>query len=73
MSKRPFTEHHKFHAASQLASDALINAARALGGGIERHDTSLDDFEVQAGRVVDDMTKLLLRAFDRAASKSRGA
>lgn len=69
MSRRPFTEHYKFHTASRLASDALIDAADKLGLKIERHDTSLDDFEVQAGRVVDDMTKLLLRAWDRSQSK----
>lgn len=63
MPKASFTEHPKFMDASRAANEGLRRAAIDLG--IE--PAALDDFEKHCNRVVDDLTRLLLRAVDSSA------
>jgi hypothetical protein len=69
MTKPAFTEHPKFMKAGQAANDGLTAALHDLG----LDDADLFAFEVTANRLVDDMTKLLLRAYDAKQSKSKAA
>lgn len=63
-----------FLALSRLANDALDYAARhvpgvkgygLMGAGLE----ACEPFDVEAGRVVDDLTALLMRIADEEAKK----
>jgi isopenicillin N synthase-like dioxygenase len=66
MARKDFTEHPKFMDASHVANGALRIAATGLG----LEENAFDDFEASANRVVDDLTRLLLRAYDAKQSKS---
>lgn len=61
MARKAFTEHPDFIVASRAAHDALVAAAIGLNCA-----DKLDSFEAHAGRVVDEMTKLLLKARDKS-------
>lgn len=50
-------QHPRFVAANHAANDAVVRAAKDLGFSV----AELSAFDVQAGRVVDDLTALLLR------------
>jgi hypothetical protein len=63
--KKPFTEHPQFHPAGLAANDGLTMMLHRLG----LNDADLYDFDVTANRVVDDLTKLLLRAYDAKQKK----
>lgn len=60
MAKKAFTDHPQFNRVSKLVNDALANVAHQLDciDALHAYDTTTN-------RVVDDMTKLLLRAYDR--------
>lgn len=66
MARKAFTEHPKFMDAGSFANVALMDAAEAMG--LEASD--LNGFEEHANRVVDDLTRLLLRAYDAKQAKS---
>jgi hypothetical protein len=61
MAKPAFTQHPEFMRVAQIASDALKDAAASLDCESE---LQLAKFEASANRVVDDMTKLLIRAWE---------
>lgn len=65
MARKAFTEHPKFMDAGHIANGCLRMAATGLG--LDEKD--LFGFEDHANRVVDDLTKLLLRAYDAKAKK----
>lgn len=60
MAKTAFTEHPEFLRVSKLANEAMADAAHKLDC-----IDALHAYEPSTSRVVDDMTKLLLRAWDR--------
>lgn len=66
MARKAFTEHPKFMDASSFANVALYDAAKAMG----LEDRDLFGFGDHANRVVDDLTRLLLRAYDAKAKKA---
>jgi len=49
--------HPRFTAFNHAANDAVVNAAKSLGFSV----ADLSALDVHAGRVVDDLTALLLR------------
>lgn len=57
---RPFTEHPQFWRVSGMVNVALAEIAQALDCA-----DALNAFETNANRVADDLTKLILRAYDR--------
>lgn len=63
MARKGFTEHPKFMQAGQAANGGLQQALTAIG--LEDKDLFSADLENTASRVVDDLTRLLLRALDR--------
>lgn len=64
---KPFTEHPQFMNAGAAANNALAGALRDMGCE-EHHLFNLED---RSNRVVDDLTRLLLAAFD-AKTKREG-
>lgn len=62
MSRKPFTEHPKFMKASKVANGAL--RLSLVGMGLDEKALFRADLEDTANRVVDDLTRLLLRAND---------
>lgn len=60
MAKPPFTEHPEFMRVSRIVNEALENVAHRLDC-----IDALHHFRPHTDRVVDDLTKLLLRAYDR--------
>lgn len=60
MAKAAFTEHPEFMRVSKMVNEALAETAHKLDC-----IDALHAYEPTANRVVDDMTKLLLRAWDR--------
>lgn len=61
MARKAFTEHPKFIHASSVANGAALDAAKAMG----MDERDFFGFEEHANRVVDDLTRLLLRAYDK--------
>jgi hypothetical protein len=59
MPKAHFTEHKEFRRVSALVNEALADVASKLDCVDELHQ-----IDSQTNRVADDMTKLLLRAWD---------
>lgn len=66
MTRKAFTEHPKFMDAGHAANAALHDAAGALG----LPDSAFDGLDEHANRVVDDLTRLLLRAYDAKQAKA---
>ena len=66
-----FTEHPKFMDAGQAANHGLHQALLEMG--LEDKDLFDAALEVTANRVVDDLTRLLLRAHDAKQAKARVA
>ena len=66
MARPAFTEHPKFMQAGRAANDALAVALVAMG----LEDRDLYSIEPHAGRTVDDLTRLLLRAYDAKQSRN---
>lgn len=60
MAKRTFTDHPEFARVSKMVNEALTDIANRLDC-----IDALHAYSVNTDRVVDDMTKLLLRAYDR--------
>jgi len=60
MAKVAFTEHPEFMRVSRMVNEALADTASRLDC-----IDALHAYSPQTNRVVDDMTKLLLRAWDR--------
>lgn len=60
MAKAAFTEHREFMRVSRMVNEALADIAQRLDC-----IDGLHAFEPQTSRAVDDMTKVLLRAYDR--------
>lgn len=67
MAKPAFTEHPMFMLASRFANEAFVGAVRDM----DISDRDIND--VQAGKLVDDMTRFLLRAYDAKQAKSQAA
>lgn len=68
MARKAFTEHPKFMTASKAANDAFGIALADLGiTDVDRFDSAID---ATADRVMDDLTRLLLRAYDAKQAKS---
>lgn len=61
MGRPAFTEHPEFLNIASIASDVVVQAATRLGISNEIHSIAL---ERRVNRVVDDLTKLLIRAAD---------
>lgn len=64
MARKAFTEHPEFIKASAAANLGLREAAEFLSL------TEADLPEEHANRIVDDLTKLLLRAYDAKQAKA---
>ena len=69
MARKSFTEHPEFMNAGRMANAALETAAARMGC----LPGDLNSFDLHANRVVDDMTRLLLRAYDARQLKSKAA
>lgn len=67
MARKAFTEHPEFMAAGQTANNALATALEAMG--LELRD--LNSLDVHANRVVDEFTRLLLRAHDAKLAREQ--
>lgn len=67
MARKPFTEHPMFMTAGRIANAALLRAVEDM----RCTDRDLNGFDEHANRVVDELTKLLLKAFD--ANKAKGS
>jgi hypothetical protein len=65
MARKAFTDHPKFMDAGSFANVALLEAAACMGLGSD----DMFGFEEHANRVVDDLTRLLLRAYDAKQAK----
>jgi hypothetical protein len=63
---KTFTDHPQFMDASRAANESLRRAAIDLG----LEPSVLDDFEPSCNRIVDDLTRLLLRAVDLKARRA---
>ena len=59
-TKKPFTEHSEFSRVASMVNEALADMANRLDC-----IDALHAYDIHTNRVVDDMTKLLLRAYDR--------
>lgn len=66
MARKAFTEHPKFMDAGSFANVAIRDAAAAMG----LEDSDLFGLEDHANRVADDLTRLLLRAYDAKAKRT---
>lgn len=60
MARKTFTEHPEFMKAGTAANLGLQEALEFMG----LVDRDLFQFDVSSNRVVDDLTRLLLRAYD---------
>lgn len=69
MARKAFTEHPEFMKAGQAANDALAGALAAMG--LELRD--INSFDTHANRVVDDLTRLLLRAHEVSLNRKIAA
>jgi hypothetical protein len=69
MAKAAFTEHPEFMNAGRAANDGLAQALHRMG----LEDKDLFAFDVTANRLADDLTRLLLRAYDAKQNKARAA
>lgn len=65
MARKAFTEHPEFINASNFANVALLDAAASMG--LEASD--LHSLEAATNRLADDLTRLLLRAYDAKQAK----
>ena len=67
MAKTAFTEHPQFMNAGQAANSGLHQTLLEMG--LEDKDLFDAAREITASRIVDDLTRLLLRAFDAKQAK----
>lgn len=72
MSRKAFTEHPEFFRLSRMANDAVVEVAEK-NGCLNQLGSSL--LEARTGRVVDDLTRLLLAAHDinHGSPETKGA
>lgn len=67
MAKAAFTEHPEFFRLSQAANDAVIAVAETHGCLSQLGSAEL---EPRTSRIVDDLTRLLIAAFDMNAKRA---